>query len=257
MSILFNDIIFGPLKSRRFGSSLGINLLPSSYKYCTFNCIYCECGWSKKQGQLKHELFKREDVKKALISKLTELSDKKQLPDNITFAGNGEPTLHPQFEDIINDTIEVRNELSPNSKITVLTNSSLLHKPEVNKALGKIENPVLKLDCGTEEMFQRINNAPVTLSLQRIIDNLVVFKGNKIIQSIFLRGTHKGNDIDNTSANEIELWLSHLIRIKPNSVMIYSIARRPPLDTIERIPKEELELIAIKVRKLGFKAEVY
>lgn len=257
MSVLFKEIIFGPLRSRRFGLSLGINVLPDSYKFCTFDCIYCECGWTKNKPIHKPGLFQREEIKKALIRKHEELAERKQIPENLTFAGNGEPTLHPEFEGIIEDTVAVRDKLYPEAKITVLSNASRIHKPSVNRALRKADNNVLKLDCGTEKMFRLINRPSASVSFKRILDNLKTFKGNMIIQSLFVRGEYKGEHFDNTTEEEVAAWIGHLKEINPTHVMIYSIARRPPVDTVYRIPQHELKLIAEKAERQGIKTLIY
>ncbi len=257
MSILFDQIVFGPVRSRRFGISLGINLLPISYKFCTFDCVYCECGWTKFQQEDRQQLFTREEVVAALDEKCRSLQQRSVRPDNLTFAGNGEPTLHPDFPEIMDATILLRNQYFPQAQITVLSNATQLHRPRIRKALTKADNNVLKLDCGTEEMFRLINRPIGSISLGKIIHDLLLFEGNLIIQSLFVRGEYGGNTIDNTTEKELDAWLGHLQLIRPRSVMIYSIDRHPPVSTILKVPAEELYRIASRVEKLGIPTDVY
>jgi wyosine [tRNA(Phe)-imidazoG37] synthetase (radical SAM superfamily) len=256
-TFLFDDIVFGPVKSRRFGVSLGINLLPLNYKYCTFNCIYCECGWTFKKNSEKINLAKREDIKKRLEEQLIKMKEEGKAPDNITFAGNGEPTVHPKFAEIIDDTIVLRNEYFPKAEITVLSNSSMLHKKQVFEALNKIDNNVLKLDSAIEETFQKINQPIKGLTIKKIIKEIKKFEGNQLIQTLFIRGKLNNKLIDNTSVPEIEAWLNALKEIKPKSVMLYPIERDTPAEDLIKVPKEELLKIAEKVEAIGIKTQVY
>lgn len=254
---LFNEIVFGPVKSRRFGVSLGINLLPDTMKYCTFNCIYCECGLTSDDQEKRVRLFATDDIISALENRFAELKAKDLKPDNITFAGNGEPTIHPDFPAIIDKTIELRNQYFPEAKITVLSNATRLHKAQVRDALKRIDNNVLKLDAGSERMFQLIDRPNNKVSLPEIIDQLKEFEGNFIIQTLFLRGVVNNNRIDNTSIEELNLWLSHVEKLRPSLVMLYSIDRETPEQDLEKISSKELEQIAHKVRQLNINAEVY
>ncbi|MCB0805882.1 MAG: radical SAM protein [Bacteroidales bacterium] len=256
MTILFNDIVFGPVKSRRFGVSLGVNLLPADYKYCTFDCIYCECGWSKQQEK-KSKLPSRQSVYDALETRLIHMIKKGEKPDNLTFAGNGEPTIHPEFAGIIDDTIKLRNKYVRSAEVTVLSNSSLLHKSTVFDALNKVDNNVLKLDSAVEKTFRLINRPPAGLSLQSIIENISRFNGNQVIQTLFMRGEVNGGFIDNTTHAEVEEWINVLIEIQPKYVMIYPIERDTAARGIEKIPLEELALIAKKVNNKGIQTKVY
>ena len=169
---LFNEIIFGPVKSRRLGVSLGINLLPIDYKYCTFNCVYCECGWNEEHKTNHSPLPKREEIALLLTQKLEQLQNDGVVPDNITFAGNGEPTIHPDFAEIVNDTILLRDKFFPKASTTVLSNASLVHKPKIFNALLKVDNNILKLDAGSEVQFQRINLSNAKTSLAQHVENL-------------------------------------------------------------------------------------
>ena len=257
MSFLFHDVIFGPLRSRRLGLSLGINLLPLHGKYCSFNCIYCECGWTPPADREIGELPSRELVASFLEQKLKELSADDYLPDAITYAGNGEPTLHPEFSGIVDDTIRLRNEFSPASKVTVLSNASRIHDTSVFEALLKLDNNILKLDAGREETFRILNNPVEAFDFGRMILGLEKFKGRLIIQTMFLKGLVHGKPVDNTTNEEVEEWIKLLKKIKPASVMIYPIARATPARELEKVSRPEMERIALKVRAAGIEAKVF
>jgi len=254
---LFDQLIFGPVYSRRLGISLGINLLPVNNKFCNFNCIYCECGWTEKNNGIKIVLPKRENFKTLLEDKLQELQGTVNEPDAITFAGNGEPTTHPEFAGIIDDTIEARNKYAPKAAISILSNASMLHKPSVKLALKKVDKNMQKLDSAIESTFQIINQASGGLSIDKIIDGLISFEGKLIIQTLFLRGEYNGNIVDNTTDEEVEAWIKVLQRVNPEYVMIYPIDRGTPAKGLEKISHEELEKIAERVEKAGIRAKVY
>lgn len=254
---LFDDIVFGPVRSRRFGVSLGINLLPESRKICNFNCVYCECGLSDYNLASGTKLHTSGEIIDSLRSRFDSLSNEGLKPDNITFAGNGEPTLHPDFAEIIDQTIDLRNRYFPNALITVLSNSTRLHIPEIKKALLKIDNNVLKLDAGSQEMFEKINRCAGNVLLQDVVNQLATFDGKLSIQTLFLRGVVNGIVIDNTSRNELDLWLDHIRIIKPELVMIYPIERETAESGIEKIGKEELNFIAALLEPLNIKTEVF
>ncbi len=255
-TFLFDQIIFGPVKSRRLGVSLGINLLPVDSKLCSFDCIYCECGWNPRRREKKAQLPSRSLVKQRLEEKLLGMQHSGELPDVITFAGNGEPTLHPEFAGIIDDTILLRNQLAPGARIAVLSNASMLQKPEVVNALLKIEDNIQKLDSGFEETIKKIDCPVGRFNLGKVIENLKAFNGQVVIQTLFLRGTFKNERIDNTTEEEIERWLQLVREIKPKQVMIYTIARDTPADNLQKVSIDELEQIAQKVRAAGFDVQV-
>jgi wyosine [tRNA(Phe)-imidazoG37] synthetase (radical SAM superfamily) len=257
MSILFDQIIFGPVNSRRFGVSLGINLLPVTYKYCTFDCVYCECGWTRNKEHRQGRLFSFGQIAEALEMTCIELRNKQVVPDNLTFAGNGEPTLHPSFPAILEMAMEKRDRYFPEARITVLSNATRLHIKAVREALLKADHNVLKLDCGTERMFRLINRPLPKITLQMIVEQLTRFEGHLIIQSMFVRGTLDGEPIDNTEEAEMNAWLVHIRKIAPEKVMVYSIDRFPPAASIRKIPAVELEAIAEKVINAGIPAEVF
>ena len=206
-TFLFDQTIFGPIISRRLGISLGINLLPTDTKFCTFDCIYCECGWNPVKGIVRPILPKRAEVRSLLRQKLIELAQTSLLPDVITFAGNGEPTVHPDFAAIIDDTIQIRNELSPKSKIAVLSNSTMLHKASVVASLKKVDDNILKLDSGVFETIMLLNKPVVRFDLPLLVGHLKKFDGALIIQTMFLKGSFEGVKFDNTTDFEIESWI--------------------------------------------------
>jgi len=256
-TFLFDKLVFGPVYSRRLGVSLGINLLPNDSKYCNFNCIYCECGWTKNKKGNKLILPDRETLKEILSEKLQKLRGTINEPDAITFAGNGEPTIHPDFAGIIDDTIEVRDQYSPHTIISVLSNASMLHKPKVVNALMKIEKNILKLDTGIEKTFNSLNQPNGNLMLQKVVEHLEAFNGKLIIQTLFVRGSYNGHYIDNTSEKEMNAWLSLIKKINPEYVMIYPIDRGTPAKGLEKVSEAELNKIAKQVEKEGVKTEVY
>ncbi|NTW24670.1 MAG: radical SAM protein [Lentimicrobium sp.] len=256
-TFLFNDIVFGPVKSRRFGVSLGVNLLPETMKFCTFNCIYCECGLTSPDQEKRAHLFTTGQITDALHKRFDELKKEGLEPDNITFAGNGEPTLHPGFAEIIDRTVELRSQYFPKAQITVLSNATRLHIPSVKEALLKVDNNVLKLDAGSEQMYSLINRPASPLKLSEIVNQLVDFKGKLVIQTLFLKGIVNGQQIDNTTEEELGLWLGHLKRINPSLVMLYSVSRETPEQGIEKVEKEQMRSIAKRLELLGIPWEVF
>lgn len=255
-TFLFDKIIFGPVKSRRLGVSLGINLLPGDVKVCSFDCIYCECGWTPKKYKKKAVLPTRQEVREKLEEKLSEMSRANELPDVITFAGNGEPTLHPDFEEIINDTLELREILAPNARIAVLSNATMLHKKSVFSALLKVDDNIQKLDSPFEETIKVLDCPASSFNLAKTVEQLAAFNGKVTVQTMFIKGSFKGTEIDNTTETEITAWLELLKKIKPEMVMIYTIARDTPLETLKKIPARQLEEIAERVKNTGLRVQV-
>jgi wyosine [tRNA(Phe)-imidazoG37] synthetase (radical SAM superfamily) len=256
-TFLFDKIIFGPVKSRRLGVSLGINLLPSRKKVCNFNCVYCECGWSPSIEKEGGFLPRREDIYEALASRLQEMKVKNQKPDVITFAGNGEPTLHPDFSGIIDDSIKLRNKFFAKAKIAVLSNSTTITNPSVKDALLKVDMNILKLDSAFDATVRTHNQPRVNVNVDELIENLKKFDGKLIIQTLFLRGRYNGKIIDNTTPEEVNAWLDALERIRPEEVMIYTISRDPPEGgLLGKVPVGELKHIALRVEKLGIQTQV-
>lgn len=255
-TFLFDQIIFGPVKSRRLGISLGVNLLPTDSKVCSFDCIYCECGWNPRKRAKKAILPAALEVKQLLEEKLREMAANQERPDVITFAGNGEPTLHPEFEQVIEDTIALRNLLCPKARIAVLSNATMLHKPSVVRALLKVEDNIQKLDSGIEETIRTIDCPPSNFRLSEVVQNLKAFNGQVIIQTLFLKGMFKDRVIDNTTEEELTQWIKLVKEIKPSQVMIYTIDRDTPATGLEKVKLPELEMIAQRLRAEGFQVQV-
>ncbi|MFN8258443.1 MAG: radical SAM protein [Bacteroidales bacterium] len=253
---LFDKIIFGPVKSRRLGISLGINLLPVDSKLCNFNCIYCECGWTPETRKMKAIFHNRELVAQELERKLKKMVLANENLDAITYAGNGEPTMHPEFEGIIDDTIKLRNKYYPNARIVVLSNSTLLNRAKVLNALNKVDDPILKLDSVFPETIELLNKPLGAFNIEKLIDQLVKFKRNLIIQTMFVKGSFKGKNVDNTTDEEVSAWINALHKIKPRMVMIYTIDRDTPVDTLEKVSLADLKRISNRLVAEGFTVQV-
>lgn len=253
--MLFESVIFGPIKSRRLGISLGVNLLPATAKVCSFNCIYCECGFNFTDP--KAHLPSLKELETQLEQTLERMvADNKKL-DSITFAGNGEPTMHPQFAAIIDATIRLRNRYYPQTKISVLSNATMLHRPAVVAALNKVDNNILKLDSVIDATVKLINQ-PVNpkFDITKIIEQQRQFNGNLIVQSLFLKGTYRGQTFDNTTEKEVSAWLNAIDYIRPKLVEIYSLDRIPPINTLQKVDSAVLQQIADRVEKLGISTSV-
>jgi len=255
-TFLFDKIVFGPVKSRRLGVSLGINLLPTDTKVCSFDCIYCECGLNPKTREKKAELPSREKVYSSLESKLQSMIAEGVPPDVITFAGNGEPTLHTDFAEIIDDTILLRDKYCAEARIAVLSNASRIQNQKVFNALLKIEDNIQKLDSGLEKTILLLDKPNYNFNIKETVDNLCRFNGKVTIQTMFVKGEYNGNKIDNTTKEDISSWLDLLKRIKPQSVMIYTIERDTPFDTLYKVSLDELTRIAEQVEYIGIKTQV-
>lgn len=254
MGFLFDKIIFGPLRSRRLGLSLGVNLLNVGSKYCNFDCIYCECGWN---GDHPNGSFNSVNaVVSRLEQKLIEMSAEGELPDTITFAGNGEPTMHPDFYEIIEKTIALRDKLAPLAKVSVLTNATMISKPNVVAALKMVDQNILKFDSALLETQKMLNQANVQRGIEDQIELLKQFSHQGIIQTMLLRGTYKGVEIDNTSKAEIEALMKAYKEICPKSIMLYSIDRETPASGLIKVSKEELQAIAQVFEKEGFTVSI-
>lgn len=251
--MLFHEIIIGPIHSRRLGRSLGVNLLHQEAKICSFNCIYCECGWNFRAES--HQPT-REEVSAALEQKLIELKERNEGIDVITFAGNGEPTTHAHFPEIIADTIALRNRYFPDAKISVLSNATMVWKPEVHDALLRVDNNIQKLDSAIQSTAELINQPQGRYSVEKVIDDLARFDGKVIVQTLFLRGEYNGTTVDNTTPAEVDAWLEALKRIRPAEVMLYSLDRATPAQNLIKVEAPELQLIADRVEALGIKTQV-
>ncbi len=254
--MLFPTIIYGPIRSRRLGVSLGINLMPINAKLCTFDCVYCECGWNQP---ISHPaLPTREEVSSNLELQLASmLQNHEPMPNVITFSGNGEPTLHPDFLGIIRDTCTLRDKYCPEAKVTVLSNSTQLFRNDVIEALRLCDNRILKLDSAITSSMRLIDK-PLNpnLTVEDLIDRLALLGGDFTLQTCFLTGTYKGQIIDNTTPEELEAWYQAIENLHPKQVMIYVIDRETPLKTLSKIPAEKMEQIAAPLRAKGIEVIV-
>jgi len=253
-TVIYPSPIFGPVHSRRLGTSLGINLMPADGKVCTFDCIYCECGFNADRRPTLQRPT-REQVAAALEEKLKEMARSGERPDVLTFAGNGEPTAHPHFAEIIDDTIRLRNQYCPKAKVSVLSNSTFTHRPTVHGALMKVDNNILKLDTVDPTYIKEVDR-PVQsgYDVKKIIENLKSFNGHVIIQTMFIRGTlANGFPADNTGNHYVEPWLDAVKQIAPREVMIYTIDRETPDHNLLKAGRETLDTIRDRVIACGIK----
>ena len=256
MTALYHDIIFGPVHSRRLGLSLGVNLLPTESKLCSFDCIYCECGWNAEHPGARR-FNAREDVRRLLEQTLRTMVTGGTPPDVITFAGNGEPTLHPEFGAVIDDTLRLRDALCPSARVSVLSNATQIHREEVRAALLRVDNNILKLDSAFDETVRRINHPQsASYTVRETVEQMKRFEGRMILQTMFLRGTCDGRPIDNTTEREVAAWLELVAEIRPRQVMTYSLDRDTPCRTLEKVSREELQAIAARVEALGVPCSV-
>lgn len=248
-TVLFHETIFGPIHSRRLGSSLGVNLSPTDGKVCSFDCLYCEAGYNA-QGPGKSGLPTRRQVAGLLDAKLQSMVDDGTPLDVITFSGNGEPTMHPDFAGIIDDTIALRNRYFPNVKISVLTNSTRLHRPDVADALKKVDNNIMKLDSAIDSTIKLLDR-PVDrhYTVSDIIECIGSFGQQGIVQTMITRGEHDGVKIDNSTDEEIDALIAAYKKISPREIMLYTIDRQTPERSLVRVPREELDRIASRITK--------
>ena len=245
-TVIYPSPIFGPIHSRRLGLSLGINLLPADGKVCTFDCLYCECGFnSNHRPQLP--MPTREAVAEALEQRLQTMTAEGRLPDVLTFAGNGEPTCHPHFAEIIDDTIMLRDRYCPEAKVSVLSNSTMIHRQAVHDALLKVDNNILKLDTIDPQFINKVDRPVGTYDVELIVRRLKAFCGHVIVQTMFL----KGDGIDNTTDDYVNPWLEAVKDIAPQQVMIYTIDRETPDLSLRKATHEELDAIRDRVIAAG------
>ena len=267
-TVIYPSPIFGPVHSRRLGISLGINLLPADGKVCSFDCIYCECGFNRDHRPTL-PLPTPEQVSQKLEEKLQEMTASGQLPDVLTFAGNGEPTCHPQFADIIDDTIRLRDKYCPKAKVSVLSNSTMIHRQSVHDALMRVDNNILKLDTVDPIYINKVDRPNTAYDVQQIIERMKAFNGHIIIQTMFMRGTissmfnvqrssqrhtlsERTFNVDNTGEEFVAPWLDAIREIRPQQVMVYTIDRETPTKGLEKASREQLDAIRDRVIALGF-----
>ncbi len=249
-TIIYPSPIFGPVHSRRLGISLGINLLPADGKVCSFDCIYCECGFNEDHRP-SLPLPTREEVAEKLEQKLQTMVEEQQLPDVLTFAGNGEPTCHPHFAEIIADTIRLRNQYCPKAKVSVLSNSTMIHRQAVHDALMLVDNNILKLDTVDPIYINKVDHPNGTYDVNTIIERMKAFNGHLIIQTMFMRGECNGESVDNTGEAYVAPWLETVKDIKPRQVMIYTIDRETPTQGLLKATHEQLDQIRDRVIAAG------
>lgn len=252
-TIIYPSPIFGPVKSRRLGISLGINLLPADGKVCTFDCIYCECGLNATR-RAKSAMPTREEVAKALEKKLIDMMRSGELPDVLTFAGNGEPTIHPRFGEIIDDTIKLRDRLCPDAKVSVLTNATLITRDSVFEALKKVDNNILKLDTVDTDYIATVDRPTGKYDIEAIIERMRAFEGRAVVQTMFLKGVVDGNNVNNTSDHYVMPWIDVVKKISPREVMIYTIDRETPVEGLQKATRDELDRIVELLAKENIKA---
>ncbi|MCR5511989.1 MAG: radical SAM protein [Prevotella sp.] len=247
-TVIYPSPIFGPIHSRRLGISLGINLQPADGKVCTFDCIYCECGFNKDHRPTLPRPS-RELVEQKLEEQLQKMVAEEQLPDVLTFAGNGEPTSHPDFAEIIDDTIHLRDKYCPNAKVCVLSNSTMIHRPEVHNALMRVDDNILKLDTIDPTYINKVDRPTGHYDVQQIIKHMKAFNGHIIIQTMFMRGKTDGEkeSVDNTGEEFVSPWLEVVKQIKPQQVMVYTIDRETPVKGLEKASREQLDAIRDRV----------
>ena len=245
-TVIYPSPIFGPVHSRRLGLSLGINLLPADGKVCSFDCIYCECGFNGDHRP-KLPMPTREEVGKALEQKLQTMTSEGRLPDVLTFAGNGEPTCHPHFADIIDDVIALRDRYCPQAKVSVLSNATMIHRQQVHDALMRVDNNIQKLDTVDSLYINKVDRPVGTYDVNAIIERLKAFRGHVIIQTMFMTG----EGVDNTGEAFVGPWLDAIRDIQPQQVMVYTIDRETPAQGLQKASREQLDAIRDRVIAMG------
>ena len=252
-TIIYPSPIFGPVRSRRLGVSLGINLLPADGKVCTFDCLYCECGFNATH-RTHRPLPTREEVATALEERLKAMQAEGTAPDVLTFAGNGEPTGHPHCAGIIDDTLALRDKYFPQAKVSVLTNATLVTRPAVFDALKRVDNNILKLDTVNVDYIRFVDRPTAAYDLDAIVERLAAFGGNAVIQTMFMKGRVDGRSVDNTGDEYVLPWLEKVKKIAPREVMIYTIDRETPQEGLQKATHEELDRIVALIKDAGIPA---
>lgn len=247
----FDEVVFGPIRSRRLGSSLGVNVLPTKGKLCNFDCIYCECGWNK-DGVSDKRFPRLAEVEAALEKRLAELAQEDLPVDSITFSGNGEPTINPDFAAIVDATVRLRNKFYPSAKISVLSNATMLDREEVFEALKKVDNPILKIDASSDELIARINKPQGVYSLSRVVERLKAFEGNFVLQTMFLRS----DEFNAQEADALTAWIEIVRELKPREVMVYTIDRETPDKTLRKYSVEEMQEFVRPLVDEGFNVQI-
>lgn len=253
-TVIYPSPIFGPVRSRRLGVSLGINLLPGDGKVCTFDCLYCECGFNAERRP-KQKFPTRQEVSAALEHKLQQMQAEGMAPDVLTFAGNGEPTAHPDFASVIDDTLALRDRYFPLAKVSVLTNGTRIDRPEVFEALKRVDNNIVKLDTVDMDYITRVDRPVGRYDLPTLLECMRAFEGQCVIQTMFMKGVDaEGASVDNTTPEYVLPWLDAVERIAPREVMIYTIDRETPAHGLLKATSEELDHIVAQLQARGLKA---
>lgn len=245
------ELVFGPIHSRRLGSSLGINLLPTKGKLCNFDCVYCECGWNK-DGRGDRRLPTAAELRSTLEEKLKECRDAGTPIDSITFSGDGEPTLNPDFPEIIDITISLRDKYFPQAKVSVLSNATRIFREDVFEALRKVDNPILKIDAPTDVLAARINQPQGEYHVEDVVADLMRFEGNFVLQTMFLRSP----SFDSSSPEVLDGWMNIVRKLKPREVMVYTLDREAPADRLEKFTVEEMRTLVKPLIDEGFTVQI-
>ena len=247
----FDDIVFGPIFSRRLGSSLGLNILPTKGKLCNFDCIYCECGWNK-DGKSDNRFPVLAEVEAALQEKLSKAAVDGVPVDSITFSGNGEPTMNPDFPEIVEATLRLRDEYFPDAKVSVLSNAVLIGRARIAEALRKVDNPILKIDASSDLLIKKINKPVGNYRLADIIGALKSFNGDFILQTMFLRSP----EFDTATPEALGAWMDIVRELRPREIMVYTIDRETPDKSLGKYTVEEMTSFVQPLLDEGFKIQV-
>ena len=249
--MLREKTVFGPLKSRRLGNSLGINLLPQEGKLCNFDCIYCECGWNA-DGRADRTLPTAAQVRSALEDKLSACMLEGTAIDSITFSGDGEPTLTPEFPKIIDDTLLLRDIYYPEAKVSVLSNATMAFRPEVLAALRKVDNPIMKIDAPTNDAVAVINRPAAGYDVARVVGSLKAFEGDFVLQTMFL----KAPGFDSSDPVQLAAWMDIVRTLRPREVMVYTIDRPTPQEGLVKFSAEQMRALVAPLVEEGFKIQI-
>ena len=247
----FDDIVFGPIFSRRLGSSLGVNLLPSKGKLCNFDCVSCECGWNK-DGRGDHRFPALEEIEQALHEKISKAAAEGVDIDSITFSGNGEPTMHPDFPQVIDVTLRLRDEFFPNAKVSVLSNATMIGRKPVAEALMKVDNPILKIDASSDGLIEKINKPVGAYRLADVVEALKEFDGQFVLQTMFLRSP----EFDTTSPEALAAWMDIVRELKPREIMVYTIDRETPDKSLAKYTVEEMGEMVKPLIEEGYRIQI-
>lgn len=254
-TILFDAPIYGPVRSRRLGLSLGVNLAPADGKICSFNCIYCECGLNEDHRTASKPPTAAE-ISTALDARLRQLAASGQQLDDITLAGNGEPTLNPEFPQVVDVVLRLRDQLAPNARVTVISNGTAAGRPAVHAALMRVDANLFKLDTVDQAFIEMLDQPQGAYDVARQVELAASFGGHVIIQTMFLTGSVRSRSVDNTGEKYVGPWLQALARIRPEGATIYTVARETPVAGLAKAAPEVLDGIAARVRALGIPCTV-